>query len=160
MEWNHQLNSISSAFDINKDGDIEFEELLHTIENNRKHSKHYIESAKKHQSTTSHVVKSKKQMQDEWRQARLEASNKAQSPEMAEKEIKEKDREHRRKIAEDQRYRSDHIAFTNDPLKGARIYDAALVRKFGHVNSMNELSTCRFVASISVESWSSANHHI
>ena len=37
-------------------------------------------------------------MQDEWRQ-RLEASNKAQSPEMAEKEIMEKDREHRRKIA-------------------------------------------------------------
>ena len=85
----------------NKDGNIEFEELLHTIENNRKHSKHYIESAKKHQSTTSHVVKSKKQMQDEWRQARLEASNKTQSPEMAEKEIKEKDRERRRKITED-----------------------------------------------------------
>ena len=133
--------------DINKDGNIEFEELLHTIENNRKHSKHYIESAKKHQSTTSHVVKSKKQSRMSGARQRLEASNKAQSPEMAEKEIKEKDRERRRKIAEDQRYRSqtDHIAFTNDPLKGARIYDAALVRKFGHVNSipyMNFPETC------------------
>ena len=31
-----QLNVISKAFDINKDGDIEFEELVHTIETNRK----------------------------------------------------------------------------------------------------------------------------
>ena len=48
-----------------------------------------LRGAKKHQSTISHVVKSKKQMQDEWRRSRLEASNKAQS-EMAKKKLRKK----------------------------------------------------------------------
>jgi hypothetical protein len=86
-------------------------------------------------------------MQNEWRQARLDASNKAQSPEAVENERKERERRKQKKMEEKREYQKNtlHVAFTNDPLKGAQIYDAALVRQFGHIQSipyMNFPETC------------------
>jgi Ca2+-binding EF-hand superfamily protein len=135
---NTQINDVANALSEASEGDdIEFDCFLNQLREKRNFNKNLKESRRATSpvsSAMSHIVKSKKKQEEEWRQKRLEASNKIRSSELVEERQKLK----AKKQLELETYidSTTHVAYTNDPLKAAQLYDAALVRKFGHIASI------------------------
>ncbi len=132
-----QTQDLVDALDINDDDQIDFDSIVQAIKQYRKHIAGFREKRKKN-SGISHLVLSKEKKEKEWRQARLDSSQKAQMSSTNTEEKERKFAEEAKQKAKLEAYlsKTEHVAYHNDALKAACLYDAALVRKFGHIEAI------------------------